>query len=163
MSVYEAVREYHLVHGDDYGSELSRQRKYRAILSLINPAPYDILLDVGCGERRFRDLVTCGYRGIDVLEGENVMDFDQPHEWVVANGIVYKLKDEREAKRVLGKCWSLCTKGFVFTSLNDWEHFHPDELALDPYSMIRWAHRIANGSVLKMDYKPGDFAILMRR
>ncbi len=161
--VFDEVAAYHQVHGDDYGSSESRKAKYRAVLDMVDPTLYDIVLDVGCGERKFRRHVPCGYIGIDITEGQNVMDWTRPVEWVVANGIVYKLPDERSAKEVLAKCWSICTKGFVFTSLDSYCHYCEDELTLDPFEMTRWATRIAHNVKLDMSYKAGDFAVGMFR
>jgi hypothetical protein len=124
---------------------------------------YDTLLDVGCGDRRFRDHVVCGYHGIDLVEGNNVIDYETSHDWVVANGIVYKMGSVREARRVLAKCWQLCEKGLVFTSLDCWAHYAEGELTLDPYETARWARRIAGKVKLDMSYKPGDFIVAMFR
>ncbi len=162
-ALYERVRAYHQEHGDDVASETSRQARYQAILNLLDLDPYDILLDVGCGAKRFRDHVECGYVGIDLLEGVNVMEWDQPAEWVVANGLVYKLPSEVEALRLLDKCWSLCTRGFVFTSLDCWGHYHVEELTLDPADVLQWARKRADGVRLDASYKAGDFAVGMYR
>jgi hypothetical protein len=167
-ALFERIRRYHTRRGDDYGSEASRERKYRAILDHIQLDhvqldPDDTLLDVGCGKRRFRAYVECGYTGIDLVEGVNVMDYNVRHDWVVANGIVYKLGTEREARKVLEKCWHLCEKGFVFTSLDRWAHYAEGELTLDPYDTARWARRVAGKVRLDMSYKPGDFLVAMLR
>jgi len=160
---FDAIRDYHVTHGDDYGSEQSRKAKYAAVLSMLDLQSWHTLLDVGCGDEHFRECVGCEYLGIDLVRGENVMDWDVVSDWVVANGILYKLHDEREAQKVLEKCWSLARVGFVFTSLDRYKHFCEAELTLDPFEMARWADKRANGIVLRLDYKPGDFAVLMLR
>lgn len=165
-AVYEKVRVYHEAHGDDYGSKRSRDLKYKAIRDLIPHKSDRSLLDVGCGSGQFRSWVPrLRYTGIDLIYGENVMDETRHFDVVVANGLVYKLPNEREAKRLLGKCWELTDEAFIWTSLDKWGHYHVEELHLDPYEMARWARKVAGSGRVKLDmsYLPGDFAILMLR
>ncbi len=156
LTIYERVTAYHVIHGDDVGSEESRQARYSAILSLI-PHKSD-------RTRRFKARVPrMDYTGIDLLEGANVMDETRRFDVVIANGLIYKLPDEHEAMRLLDHCWKLATEAFIFTSLDSWEHYHAEELTLDPADVLQWARKRANGVVVDCSYKPGDFAVGMFR
>lgn len=164
MSVFEAVREYHVTTGDDYGSENSRHKKYCAIRDLIPHKSDRTLLDVGCGSQQFRSWVPrLEYTGIDLVYDQNVMDETRLFDVVIANGLVYKLPDERAAKELLHHCWGLATEAFVWTSLDYWGGYTHGELRLDPFVMARWARRVAGSARVKLDmsYLPGDFAVAM--
>jgi SAM-dependent methyltransferase len=158
------VTEYHRVHGDDYGSQNSRDLKYAAVRRLLPAKSGKSLLDVGCGTRKFRAWVPrLTYTGIDLLDGTDVLDFELQHDYVVANGVVYKLGAEWEALRLLDHCWELAREAFVFTSLDSWTHFHAEELTLDPADVLQWARKRASRVVVDCSYKIGDFAVLMMR
>lgn len=164
--VYEKVKQYHAEHGDDYGSKRSRDLKYKAIRDLIPHKTDRTLLDVGCGSGQFKAWVPrLRYTGIDLIFGENVMDETRHFDVVVANGLLYKLPSEREAKALLKHCWSLADEALIFTSLNMWGHYHVEELHLCPYETFRWAAKLAGAGRVKVDasYLPGDFCVLMLR
>lgn len=163
---YDRVRVYHQQHGDDYGSEASRALKYRAVKGLLPAVAGKTLLDVGCGQRRFQRLVRQAvYTGIDLVEGTNVLDVEDHYDLVVANGVIYKLSDERAAKRLLYHCWTLADEAFVFTSKDAWGHVHAEELSLDCEETFRWARKLAGPGRVRLDagYMAGDFCIGMYR
>lgn len=166
MSVYEKVRQYHEAAGDDYGTEASRLKKYAAVVSLLPVQAGKTLLDVGCGTQRFRDSVPdVTYVGVDLVDGVNVLDLQGHWDLVVANGILYKLPDERTAKHLLYHCWQLADEAFVWTSLDQRGCYIEGELRLDPVEMLRWARKIAGTGMVKLDasYLPHDFAVAMYR
>lgn len=163
MSVFEQVRLYHEVHGDDI-SEASRPLRYKAIRRLLPAKSGKTLLDVGCGTRQFRKFVPhLTYTGIDLLEGTNVLDYELRHDYVIANGLVYKLPSQQAARDLILHCWDLADEALIWTSLDKWAHFHVEELTLCPYDSARWARRVAGAGkvALDMSYKPGDFCIAM--
>lgn len=165
-ALFEQVRAYHLAHGDDYGSETSREKKYRAIRDLIPHKSDRTLLDVGCGTQQFRTWVPrMEYVGIDLIYNENVMDETRHFDVVIANGCLYQLPNQRAARELLHHCWTLADEAFIWNSLDYWGHFSVGELHLDPYDSARWARKLAGSGrvVLRMDYLPGDFSIGMYR
>jgi hypothetical protein len=89
LATYEKIKAYHQEHGDDYGTELSRECKYRAVRDLIPHRSDRTLLDVGCGAQKFRSFVPrMDYVGIDLVFGQNVMDETRHFDVVVCNGCV---------------------------------------------------------------------------
>lgn len=162
--LYDRVRAYHQEHGDDYGSESSREKKYRACRDLLPSKAGKRLLDVGCGTRQFKRWVPRHtYFGIDLVNGENVLDVEEHFDLTVANGLIYRLPDERVARQLLMHIWSITDEAMVWTSKDRWSHFHAEELSLCPYDAARWARKVAGPGRVKLDmsYLPGDFAILM--
>ena len=136
----ERVAAYHRLHGDDYASRRSRERKYEAILSLANFAGRHVL-DVGAGTGEFRKMLPrCNYTGIDLLDGENVLDHHTRYDIVVANGIFYKLDHNGEVVRLIRHMWTLTRETLIFTSLSKWApRKDASELHLDPSESISLA------------------------
>lgn len=161
MSVYQLIRDYHALHGDDV-SEPSRYARYNTILELIDLAKAPAsMLDVGSGAGRLeRYLNRYHYTGIDLLDGVNVLDWHEPADVVVANGIFYKLPHSEEAWRLIKHMWGLARHALIFTSLSTWApHHNPDELYLNPANTLLRCYHLTQNIVLRHDYLPHDFAI----
>ena len=152
-----AVRIYHESRGDDYGSETSRLKKYEAILSLM-PTRNDVL-DAGCGARRFRDFLPahCEYTGIDILEGQNALDYHWRHDIVIANGLLYRVS-AREGRKLLRHLWGLAREALIFTSLR---HGDPGETTWTPGEALAFALALTDKVALRADYLPHDFAVAL--
>lgn len=158
------ILAYHTEHGDDYGSETAREAKYRAILSLAYFHGKTVL-DAGCGSRRFQGWLpsSCTYTGVDLLDGEDIWDYRDPHQIVVANGILYKLLDQDAAWRMVEHLWSLTEETLIFTSLSSWDGAREDELVLNPVWTLLRCINLSRCLTLRHDYLPGDFTVALRR
>lgn len=166
--MFDDVAEYHRTHGDDYGSVESRFTKYRVILELC-PYMGTTLLDVGCGEGLFRPWAEKnGYlwTGIDLLQGQNVLDYHEKHDVVVANGIFYKLEGPHwQVRHIIEHMWQLCNDVLIFNSLSTWTRGDEDEheLCLDPEWALEECRALTRKLVLRHDYAENDFTIALYR
>ena len=164
------VRAYHETRGDDYGSEESRQKTYRAVWDGLFPLlpVFDdfTLLDVGCGSRRLEELFRkrwsyMRYTGIDLRTGTNVLDYHHKHDVVVGLGVLYKAKNPWE---LLEHMWSLAGKALVVDSLSTWAKTkNEDELHLEPGDTLEWAGHMTSKVILRHDFQPHRFMLYLYR
>lgn len=163
-SMYDAVREHHRVHGDDFGREENRAIRYDAALSMF-PRTYASLLDVGSGSGRFR-LWWNGsgpYTGIDLLDGTNVLDYEVEHDLVVALGVLYKVPFG-EQSRLIAHMWSLAQSALVIQTIT--RDGRPDtdgEWPADPVWLHRFARTLTAKVALRTDYLLGDCTLGLYR
>ena len=164
MSVYDEVRAYHEQVGDDYGREHNRFVRYDAALSLFPPL-YDGLLDVGCGTGQFRVWwkESTHYTGIDLLEGQNVLDYHEPHGVILGLGIFYRVF-HGEQFRLLSHLWDLAEVAVVAQTITTEHGQHPGEYPADPVQWLRFARTLTPKVALRMDYMDGrDMTIALYR
>lgn len=166
---FRSVVAYHRDHGDDYGSEASRQAKYKAVMHAVARCPQaDTLLDVGCGAREFQRFVPhLDYTGVDLLDGVNVLDVTDRYDLVVANGIFYKLPADTAqlaATLLLTHMWKLARQALVFTSLSTWAPARPGEYRISPLVIVSFCRRtMSTRLVLDHSYLPHDFTVAVYR
>lgn len=164
-SVFEEVADYHRRNGDDYGSEQTRQLKYHVIYSQL-PVRYGLrILDVGCGDRHFQKLVPWAmYKGIDLREGDNVLDCRDGYEVVIGNGVLYKLPDVETAWEVIRHMWRLTYTRLIFNSLSTDMERREGELRLDPVeTFARCREELSRSSSILHGYLPHDFTMVVNR
>lgn len=172
---WEQIAEYHREHGDDYGSRGAQSTKYDVLLAGL--AEHTALrgravLDVGCGSEQLRPGVEAHaaiYTGIDLVRGENVLDYHKRHDFVVANGIFYKLKLATRAPEIsmqdlICHMWYLARECLAFNSLSTRaESKYPGDFYADPIHTYQFCESLANKIVLRHDYLPYDFTIFLYR
>lgn len=163
-SIYDAVAEHHRTHGDDFGNEASRHIRYDAALSLF-PRTYSSLLDVGSGSGRFR-LWWNGsgpYTGIDLLHGQNVLDYEVEHDVVLALGVLYLVPPEEQC-RLVEHMWSLATNALIVQTLSSvGRKRERGEHPADPVWLHYVGRKLADKVALRTDYWPGDVTIALYR
>lgn len=155
MTVFDKVRDYHIAVGDDFGHENTRHIRYDAALSLF-PATYESLLDVGCGSGRFR-LWWNGhgsYTGIDLLQGQNVLDHHDHHDVVVALGVLYRVSWEVQSV-LISHMWGLAEKALVVQTLCFPRDQVRGEHPVDPLRLFRLARTLTDKVQLRTDYLDG--------
>ncbi len=162
MNVYTAVRAHHVVHGDDFGTPLSRQVRYNAAVTAF-PGSYDSVLDVGCGSGQFEAWIPARhpveYNGIDLLTGTNVLDYDQQHDVVVALGVFYKLPYEEHPK-LLEHMWKLAKKALIVQTIT---RGYADEYPSAPGELVGAAWRLTPWVWARTDYLPNDVTVGLYR
>ena len=173
MNTYDQIRDYHKQHGDDYGSEHARFAKYDAIYELmlkLSPHGSMTVLDVGCGDHRFRNYINrtgtdnpawagWQYTGIDLQTGTNVLDYHTHHDIVVANGILYKLPGIDELHQIITHMWNITDEALIITSLR--APASDEEFFIEPNLMIELTRTLTNNYTLRADYLPTDYTIAL--
>lgn len=166
MTVWDRIRDYHHEHGDDYGSEEAREAKLRVILNAVPTWDHKTVLDVGCGTRALESRLpgSAVYTGIDLLDGQNVLDWTEPHDIVVANGVLYKLESSSRAFELIEYTWEhLAREALIVTSLSAWGGEREGELVFEPQVLWRHCSYLTRKLALRHDYLPGDFTIALYR
>lgn len=164
------VRAYHETRGDDYGSEESRQKTYRAAWegirwSCSSPDEWNVL-DVGSGEGHLETylrmrLGRMRYTGIDLKIGTNILDYDLEHDVVVGLGVLYKTDNPWA---LLEHMWSLAGTILIVDSLSTWaETKNEDELYLEPGDTLEWAAHLTRKAILRHDFQPHRFMLYLYR
>jgi hypothetical protein len=162
-SAFERVLAYHQTRGDDYSSDASREAKYRVLLEAFDYTRKDVL-DAGCGTRQLAALLPkSNYTGIDLLEGQNVLDEIREFDIVVAGGIFYLLSWEWMC-RIITHMWGLAREGLVFNTLSS---HAPDQWSggfyADPVETLRFCLSLSPSVILRHDYLPHDFTVALYR
>ena len=164
------VRSYHLIQGDDYGSEESRQETYRAVwegIRWFGVSPDELnVLDVGSGEGHLEGYLRMRlggmrYTGIDLKTGTNVLDYYHQHNVVVGLGVLYKASNPWE---LLEHMWSLAGNALIVDSLSTWaETKNEDELYLEPGDTLKRTARLTKKVILRHDFHPHRFMLYLYR
>lgn len=174
----------------DWGSRASQERRF-AVLASIGDLHGARVLDVGCGQADFyawllaRD-IRCDYSGLDLspamvahcrarysknsFEVCNLLEQDPPaenYDFVFASGIFYLRRHEPELylRAMVERMFALCTRGMGFNSLSSWNEpdAGSDEYHADPSYALAISSRLTPKLVLRHDYHPGDFTLLLHR
>jgi SAM-dependent methyltransferase len=172
----------------DYGSERSQRIKFEVLASTM-PLRGRRVLDVGCGFADFADYLAgrwgeLAYEGLDLspsmieearrrhpglaLRCGNVLEADLPGDYdlVTANGIFYLLGDEAPVlmPRIIERLFSLCRHAVAFNTLSTWApRRDPGEFQADPASVLAFCRTLTRRVVLRHDYLPHDFTVLLFR
>lgn len=165
MNIYQSVRDHHLLHGDDFRSWEKAVIRYDTALSVF-PQEYDSLLDAGCGGGRFRDHWKQSdryqgqeYTGIDLVTGTNILDYDWPHDVVVAMGMMYLVPQE-EKQRLIRHMWTLARKCLIVQAIT---RADDGEFPMDPGWLIQEASSLAPMVMIRQGYIPCDITVAMYR
>ena len=138
--------------------------RYDAALSLF-PRTYESLLDVGCGTGRFK-LWWNGqgrYTGIDLLAGTNVLDYREPHDVVMALGILYRVPPVAQ-EQLIRHMWTLASKALIVQTLSEWgEIQEPGEYPADPVDLLRFGAELTHCVQMRTDYLPHDVTLALYR
>ena len=174
----------------DWGSRASQEQRF-AVLASIGDLDGARVLDVGCGQADFhawllaRD-IRCDYTGLDLspamiahcrarfpdqtFEVCNILEQDPPaenYDFVFASGIFYlrRHEPERYLRAMIERMFALCRRGMAFNSLSSWNEpdAGSDEYHADPSHALSIAARLTPKLILRHDYHPGDFTLLLHR
>lgn len=167
----------------DWGSREGQATRFRVLLEVEGIRDASIL-DVGCGiGHMVEHLVEIGfsgdYVGIDVLpemiacarkrypewkfEEANILDMRMTWntEYVVSSGI-FTLSSRSLMKRIVKAMFGVCRKAVAFNSLSTWAGCkEPGEFYADPLDTLEFCRTLTPWVVLRHDYIPHDFTIVM--
>jgi SAM-dependent methyltransferase len=172
----------------DYGRAESQQRKFRALSGALNYTGRSVL-DVGCGFADYAVHLTAThagvhYAGVDLstamidrarlahptfdLRVGNILEepVREQHDIVSANGIFYLLGAEapRLMRQLVEAMFARCHEAVIFNSLSTWASVHDaGEFYADPLETLAWCREISPWVMLRHDYLPHDFLIVIRR
>jgi len=174
----------------DYGRPESQRKKFQVLAEVCDLTGRSVL-DVGCGfadyatylQERFPNVV---YEGVDLspsmirqaqllhpfldLRVHNILDESVPeeptHDVVTANGIFYLLGDEAPQlmRQLVKAMFGRARIAVAFNSLSTWaQTLEPGEFNADPLATVAWCRQISPWVVLRHDYMPHDFTVLLYR
>jgi SAM-dependent methyltransferase len=172
----------------DYGRAESQRRKFSVLASVADYKGLSVL-DVGCGFADYAGFLAerhpgVEYHGIDLspamiekarqarpdldLRVANLLDLPpgESYDVVSANGIFYLLGAGAPAlmRRLVGEMFRRARRGVVFNSLSTWASVHePGEYYADPLEVVTWCRELSPWVVLRHDYLPHDFTVLVAR
>jgi hypothetical protein len=90
----------------------------------------------------------------------------EQHDIVSANGIFYLLGAEapRLMRQLVEAMFARCHEAVIFNSLSTWASVHDaGEFYADPLETLAWCREISPWVMLRHDYLPHDFLIVIRR
>ena len=175
----------------NWGSRQSQERRFEVLASIGDLANQSIL-DVGCGLGDFyRWLVSRGiqtdYTGIDLTPGmvekaasrnpsarfavHNLLGDTAPFQeksfdFVFASGIFYlrRIQPQEYMQEMISTMFCIARKGVAFNSLSTWSTERDAlEYYADPIKTLEWCAELSKNLILRHDYHPGDFSILMKK
>ena len=172
----------------DYGRSESQYKKFQALSDSLDYSGRSVL-DVGCGFADFSSFLSqqhesVKYSGVDLspsmiakarenhpghdLQVMNILEEsgNQTHDIVTANGIFYLLGGDAPMlmRRLVKAMFERCREAVVFNSLSTWARVQePDEFYADPLETVAWCREISPWVVLRHDYLPHDFLVVIRR
>lgn len=168
----------------DYGTAESQKVKFKVLSEQLPEQGFSIL-EVGCGLGHFNlYLASCksnySYLGIDISENMiaaardlqpdanfqklDILSDSPPgrHDFVVANGIFYLLKEEpwSTTETLLRVMYSLADKAVFCTSLSSKAPFNEEgEFQIDPGKLINFCFELSPYLTLRHDYFVHDFTL----
>lgn len=170
---FDAVAAYHREHGDDYGNLEGRWFRYQTIKEMAGSWDKTdrglnrSLLDVGCGKGKFLDFLSAqdgiciDYTGIDLIDGQNVLDHHTVHDIVVAGGIFYQL-DWQWMKTLIAHMWLITGETLIFNTLSSYADEQTEGVFYaNPIDVISYCARLTHRYTLRTDYLPHDFTVAM--
>lgn len=171
----------------DWGGPESQRLRF-AVLAGIGPLEGATILDVGCGQGDFYGWlletgVRVDYHGIDITPGmvetardrfpggrfevrnplESPLD-EGSYDYVFASGVFYLRQHEPLAflRRIVEAMFAGCRSGIAFNSLSAWAPQKDEgEFYADPLDVLAYCRALSPRMVLRHDYHPRDFSILL--
>ena len=161
MTVYDDIKAYHEIHGDDINPGRGKTIRYEAALSLF-PRTYDSLLDCGCGTGGFKQWWggTAKYTGIDLLNGINVLDYNVHHDVVIALGMLYLAPPEEQLK-LIEHMWGIADKALIVQTLTTVST--EGEYGISRVRLAQIGHELSKQFVVKADYWDTDGTLALYR
>jgi len=170
----------------DASSRATLDVRYR-VLGDVGDMRGKRVLEVGCGfgdlgahlRERYADVA---YRGVDLaprmieegrrahpeldLEVADVLDLPagETYDFVVAQGIFYKLRDapEQRMRALVERMFALAGEAVAFTAISAWAaERDPGEFHVDPAAVLALGRSLTKAVVLRHDYHPGDLAVYL--
>lgn len=171
----------------DYGRAESQRKKFEIMAAAV-PLGGKTVLDVGCGFADFADFLNeryedVSYTGVDIsprmteqaralhpgldIKCLNILE-ENPgtHDVVMANGIFYLLGADAWAimQRTIARMFDLCREAVIFNTLSTVAYQREaDEFYANPARTLEYCQTLTPRVVLRHDYLPHDFTVLMHK
>lgn len=172
----------------DYGSPESQRIRFQVLAEALDLSGKSIL-DVGCGFADFADYLSTIYHDVEYvgvdLSPKMVATARQLHphldisvadilaeppkrrfDMVTATGIFYLLGEDAlpMMRALIERMFELSRDTIAFNSLSTWATVkEPGEFYADPVDTLNFCRSLTSHVVLRHDYLPHDFTIIMRK